>query len=204
MTDKKEHIINKAMELFALKGFEGTSIRDLASAAGVNVAMVNYYFGSKEKLFEHLVEHKAKATRGMLDEIANDEKLSSIGKINQIIETYVVKMFSNRQFQRVIHHELMLGNRETLQNIIVNLLFPNSLIVKGIIEAGIRKGEFKKVDPELSVATLMGTIHQVLQSKKFCNKFINREESYVPYEDPQFRKRVIDHIQQLMANHLVK
>ena len=49
MTDKKEHIINHAVELFAEKGFEGTSIRDLAARAEVNVAMVNYYFGSKEK-----------------------------------------------------------------------------------------------------------------------------------------------------------
>jgi len=36
MTDKKEHIINKAIELFAEKGFEGTSIRDLAAKAEVN------------------------------------------------------------------------------------------------------------------------------------------------------------------------
>jgi AcrR family transcriptional regulator len=47
--DKKEHIMHVAMELFAEKGFEGTSIRDLAQKADVNIAMVNYYFGSKEK-----------------------------------------------------------------------------------------------------------------------------------------------------------
>jgi len=204
MTDKKEHIINKSMELFALKGFEGTSIRDLAAAADVNVAMINYYFGTKEKLFESMVETKAAATRGVLDEIANDKSLSSIDKINQIIETYVNRLFSHRQFHRVIHQELMLSKRELLQNVIINLIYPNSLIIRGIIEAGIKKGDFKKVDPELTVGTLVGTIHQVLQSKKFCNKFINREEGYVPYDDPIFRKRVIDHLKQLMANHLIK
>jgi AcrR family transcriptional regulator len=45
--DKKTHIIETAIELFAEKGFEGTSIRDLATKADVNVAMINYYFGSK-------------------------------------------------------------------------------------------------------------------------------------------------------------
>lgn len=62
--DKREHIINTAIKLFASKGFEGTSIRDLAAAADVNVAMVNYYFGSKEKLFESMVEHNVAYTRG--------------------------------------------------------------------------------------------------------------------------------------------
>ena len=140
MTDKKEHIINKAIELFARNGFEGTSIRDLAAAADVNVAMVNYYFGSKEKLFESLVEMKSAATRGILGEIANNSELNGIEKINRIIETYVTKNFSHRQFHRLIHQELMLGNRETLQNSIVNLLFPNSLTIKEIIKAGIKKG----------------------------------------------------------------
>lgn len=203
MTDKKEHIINKAIELFARNGFEGTSIRDLAAAADVNVAMVNYYFGSKEKLFESLVEMKSAATRGILGEIANNSELNGIEKINRIIETYVTKNFSHRQFHRLIHQELMLGNRETLQNTIVNLLFPNSLTIKEIIKTGIKKGEFREVDPELTVATLLGTIHQVLQSKKFCNKFLNRDDNYVPYDDPKFRKRVIDHLQELMAHHLL-
>ena len=45
LNDKKEHIINAAIPLFAEKGFEGCSIRDLAARADVNVSMINYYFG---------------------------------------------------------------------------------------------------------------------------------------------------------------
>ena len=41
-----------AEELFAEKGFSGTSVRDIADAADVNVAMISYYFGSKEKMLE--------------------------------------------------------------------------------------------------------------------------------------------------------
>ena len=78
--DKKEIIMNAAIELFAEKGFEGTSIRDLATRADVNVAMVNYYFGSKDKLFEALIEQKATFMRGRLDEIASNKKLSEIEK----------------------------------------------------------------------------------------------------------------------------
>ena len=43
----KEQIIDVATELFAKDGYNGTSVRDIASEANVNVAAINYHFGSK-------------------------------------------------------------------------------------------------------------------------------------------------------------
>jgi AcrR family transcriptional regulator len=51
-TDKQIQIIDIAERLFAERGFDGTSVRDIADEAGINVAMISYYFGSKEKLME--------------------------------------------------------------------------------------------------------------------------------------------------------
>lgn len=204
MTDKKEHIINKAIELFAEKGFEGTSIRDLAARAEVNVAMVNYYFGSKEKLFEAMVQQKAAYLKGVLEELAKDSTLSEIEKLDRIIESYVNRMFTNRLFHRIIHQELMMNQRESLQDSIVTILSPNSSAIKTIIETGIKKGVFRKVDPPLLMASLFGTLNQVLLSKKMCNKFLDRDPGYIPYEDPKFTKRLIDHLKDLMHTHLLK
>jgi AcrR family transcriptional regulator len=200
--DKKEQIINAAIELFAQKGFEGTSIRDLASKADVNVAMINYYFGSKEKLFEALVEMKAASTRGTLESVLHDKKLSSIEKIDRVIDSYIERLFNNRLFHRVIHQELILNQREALQQIITNMLYPNTVIIKQIIEDGIKTKQFKKIDAELTIASLVGTINQVLLSKKFCLKLLNREAGYVPYDDPVFIKRMSSHLKQLMHAHL--
>lgn len=202
--DKKTQIIESAIELFAEKGYEGTSIRDLATKADVNVAMINYYFGSKEKLFESMVQLKAAYTKDMLEEIVNNNELSEIEKLDRIIDAYVTRLFSNRKFHRVIHHEIMLNERESLQNTIVNLLYPNSLLIKGVIETGIKKGVFKKADSVLVIATIVGTINQVLLSKKFCNKLLSKEDDYVPYEDPKFKKRVSDHLKDLVRSHLLK
>jgi len=49
-SDARERLIQAALRLFSERGFDGTGIRDLAEAAGVNVAAVNYHFGSKENL----------------------------------------------------------------------------------------------------------------------------------------------------------
>ncbi len=52
----KDKIIGVAQQLFSKKGYEATSIRDIATEADVNVSSINYYFGSKQGLFEFLVE----------------------------------------------------------------------------------------------------------------------------------------------------
>jgi AcrR family transcriptional regulator len=203
MTDKKEHIIDVAVELFAEKGFEGTSVRDLATRAEVNVAMINYYFGSKEKLFATMLERKAAYSRTMLEEIVANKSLSPIEKMDLIIEGYVSKLFTNRKFHRVIHQEMMLSQRESLQQAIVDILYPNSALIKSVIEDGIKKGAFKKVDAPLVIATLVGTINQVLLSRKMCNKLLNKEDAYVPYDDPRFRKRMSEHLTQLIHSYLL-
>ena len=55
----KEKILDAAEQLFAENGFEATGVRELATKAHVNVAMISYYSGSKEKLFETLIEERA-------------------------------------------------------------------------------------------------------------------------------------------------
>ncbi|RDS86029.1 TetR/AcrR family transcriptional regulator [Dyella psychrodurans] len=54
----KERILTSAEALFAQRGFEGASLRQLTAAAGVNLAAVNYHFGSKEKLVEEVFKRR--------------------------------------------------------------------------------------------------------------------------------------------------
>lgn len=54
--ETKAKIIEVARKLFSENGFEGTSIRELAKVAEVNVASINYHFGSKEQLFFHIIQ----------------------------------------------------------------------------------------------------------------------------------------------------
>lgn len=51
----KDKIINAAVQLFNQKGYSGTSVREIAKSADVNVAHISYYFKGKGGLMEHLV-----------------------------------------------------------------------------------------------------------------------------------------------------
>lgn len=57
----KERILSAAEALFAQRGFDGASLRQLTAAAGVNLAAVNYHFGSKEKLVEQVFRRRLDA-----------------------------------------------------------------------------------------------------------------------------------------------
>ena len=69
----KDRLLDAAEGLFCERGFKGTSIRDIAASAGCNIASVNYYFGSKEKLYEEVWRRHLIPMR--------DARIASINKV---------------------------------------------------------------------------------------------------------------------------
>jgi AcrR family transcriptional regulator len=201
--DKKEHIIDAAIELFAEKGFEGTSIRELAAKAEVNLAMVNYYFGSKDKLFEAMVEHKVSFMRGRIEDLEKDKTITELEKMDLIIEGYVERFLSQPEFHKVLQQEMLVSQREEMHNKVIGIFSQNTHNITSIIEKGIRKKIFKKVDAQLTFATLIGTINQVLMSKSMCNVLTGKDPHFNPYKDEHFKKRLINHLKQILRDHLL-
>ena len=78
MTEKEisteEKILEAASEVFTEKGFSGTRTRDIAEKAGINLALLNYYFRSKEKLFEQVMKAKILIFFGQILPIITNEK----------------------------------------------------------------------------------------------------------------------------------
>jgi len=69
----KDRLVDAAEELFCERGFKGTSIRDIAASAGCNIASVNYYFGSKENLYQEVWHRHLIPMR--------DARIASINKV---------------------------------------------------------------------------------------------------------------------------
>jgi AcrR family transcriptional regulator len=201
--DKRQHIIQKAIELFSEGGFDNTSIRDISQKACVNVAMVNYYFGTKKKLFEAIIEFKSTYLKTRLSELLTDTSIDEMEKINVIIEEYATRILSNPHFHRVMHQELLLNTRPEMNESIKKLFSNNYQIIRKIIEEGIRKNIFRQVDIDLTVSTLFGTINHYMQTSSFYVEPVG-EEAPALRNDESLRKRLINHLQQLMRAHLLK
>jgi len=204
MIDKREHILITAEALFAEKGFEGTSVRELCTKAGVNVAMVSYYFGSKEQLMEALIEFRSGFMREKLDEIRK-QSISASEKLELIIDHYVARIFSNSQYHRILHRELSLQQRSQFNALISKLLMVNFSVMREIINDGIESKEFKNVDVELTIVSMIGTITQVVVSSFLTCKLLNEKYNELSVvTDKSHQLRVSKHLKGMLLAYLKK
>jgi len=91
----EEKIKAAARLVFTKKGYAATRTRDIAEAAGINLALLNYYFRSKEKLFELIMMEKAASLFGTIIPILNDTTLSLEQKITEVSQKYTAFLLEN-------------------------------------------------------------------------------------------------------------
>ncbi|MBY0458774.1 MAG: CerR family C-terminal domain-containing protein [Gemmataceae bacterium] len=86
-----DRLLAAAQEVFAERGFEGATVRDICAAAGANIAAVNYYFGGKERLYIEAVK-RAHACTGKMDAAAIPAHLPPADKLRLFIRGMVTSM----------------------------------------------------------------------------------------------------------------
>ncbi len=200
--NKREQILEVAEALFAEHGYEGTSVRTLATKAHINVAMVSYYFGSKEKLFEALVEYRAGGAHEKLQSL-NQKQYDPITKIEKLVDIYVDRIFDNHRFHKILQREIALQQRSKMHEVITGILMRNMNEIRKMIEEGQRKKVFRKVDIECTIATLVGTISKVTDSSMMVCKLLNLDPKTNTIFDEKNKLRVKKHLRELLTNHLV-
>ena len=199
-TDKKTDILNAALKLFSEFGFEGTSTRQIAKESGANMAMINYYFGSKEGVFLEIMEDKISGFKSQLDQI-NEEQIPAKEKLLKVVDRYATRIFSNIDFHKMMHRELSLTQRPEMFSQIRDAMASNRLVIEKIIENGIADGSFRKIDVRMSIATIMGTISLIANqpSKVEDNFDINDNK-----KREVLRKRMVSHLQDFIITNLAK
>ncbi len=194
LTDKQIKIIEVAETLFAEKGFDGTSIRNIAKEAKINIAMVSYYFGSKEKLLESLIVYRASDIKLQLDHLLQ-EPLEPIEKINRLIELYINRINRNKGVYRILHFEFSAKKRDQTRHAFSELKKGNLKYLQTIIHEGQSKGVFRKdVIIPLIMPTILGTFFHFHMNKAFFEELLklNTEELYNNY----IKTTLTKHIQQ--------
>src|ERR1700733_14427652 len=91
----EEKIKDAARLVFLKKGYAGTTTRDIAEEAGINLALLNYYFRSKEKLFELVMTEKLLKFFGIIFPVVNDQDTSLERKIELIANNYIDMILDN-------------------------------------------------------------------------------------------------------------
>ena len=194
---KQVQIMETAEILFAEKGFNGTSVRDIAEKANVNLAMVSYYFGSKDKLLEALFNYRGEYLKLKLENIIEDKKLNSLEKINLLIDHYVDKVMSQQCFSRIMVREQVLNHTGITAELIFQMKKRNQELITRLIHQGQKKGEFKKnIDIPLMMVTMIGTGNNMVATQHYYRQINNLQSM----SEEEFQK----HIKKKLSQHLKK
>ncbi len=185
--DKQIKIMETAELLFAEKGFSGTSVRDVADAADVNVAMISYYFGSKEKMLESLFNFRSQSTMLKLESMYNNPSFSPMEKVHQMIDYYIDKFFNQQCFHKVMMREQVGNHRHAVSGLIQEYKKRNQALVKQLIQEGQKSGDFvKNIDVPLLMTTLVGTVSHMVTTQHYYKEINNLQAM----PDEQFQKLI--------------
>lgn len=196
----REQMLRVAERLFSLHGFEAVSIRQIVDEAGVNIAMVKYYFGSKDGLFEALLNARFPRTREQLDELAASP-LDPRDKLLVLVDLYVEKFFADRTFYRIIMREMSLSQRPRHVELITDHFARILRIIQGFIVEGQARGMFRPVDVGLTLATVFGSFLALVgQEKLMC--VVLQEDCVADVYSPESLTRFKAHLKSVLQAHL--
>lgn len=194
--DKQTDILQAAEKLFAEEGFDGASIRSIAREAGVNIAMISYYFGSKEKLLEALIIYRTSGLGLELENILNED-LPPLQKVDRLIDLYITRINKNKCMYQILHFELSTKKRVMDMHSFTDIKRQNMAAFRRIIEDGQQQGVFRKdVNILLIPPTIMGTILHFRMNRTFLSPLLGLDtdeqlENYISNELTQHIKQTI-------------
>lgn len=143
-----------AEELFAVRGFEGTSLREVSAAVGITSAALIHHFGTKERLYGLVLERLAKSLDSYIMEISEP---ASIETVVRMFERFLDWSFDQQHLAQLLLRELMENRTRVSRARRMHLL---SLIASYVeqIRRGQKSGAFRQFDAELFVYYTLGAI----------------------------------------------
>lgn len=193
--EKQVQIIEVAERLFGDRGFDGTSVRDIAENAHVNLAMISYYFGSKEKLMEAMFRYRSEIFKLELESMIKNQQLTPMQKMEQLIDQYIERLFSKQGFHRVMVREQMVNKNGFIAKQIHQLKSKNQELIKLLIQEGQKKGDFKKnIDVSLLMMTLIGTVSQLITTQHYYREINNLQSLSEEEFQKIVRKKLSQHL----------
>ena len=174
----EERIKAAARKVFHQKGFAGTRTRDIAEEAGINHAMLNYYFRSKEKLFGIvMMETMAQFFKGV-NLMLNDENTSLEEKIDLIVSNYVDLLLKEPELPTFILNEVRPNPQAFVEQNPIKEALTHSVLTRQYAEA-VARGEITEPNLIQAILNVIGLVIFPFIAKPILTSIINiPEEQY--------------------------
>jgi TetR/AcrR family transcriptional regulator len=154
--ERRHQLIRFALELFSQRGFEGTTTKAIATAAGVSEAVIFQHFATKEDLYAGILDYKAKETglkewQEQLRKYAEDEDDEAL--VYSMVERILESNRSDPQFQRLSFQAVLSGH--PLPKIMAQRILPLQRFLCSYIIKRQKQGVFQKCDPNVAVHAMV-------------------------------------------------
>lgn len=142
----EEKILEAAKKVFVTKGMAGARMQDIADEAGINKALLHYYFRSKEKLFTMIFVEAAQKLFPKINSIFESDT-PLFEKIENFCEEYITVMSENPYLPLFVLNEISKDPEKFLQTIWEKQSFPRPNKFLEQVEKEVKKGTIKKISP---------------------------------------------------------
>ncbi|RXI98755.1 TetR/AcrR family transcriptional regulator [Anaerobacillus alkaliphilus] len=188
-----------AVSLFNVKGYSGTSIRAIAEKAGVNVALISYYFGNKQGLMERLMidflEEYTNITEKGYRDLANSTAKDCL---SYVVENLLKYQQQNHHLARFVHREVTLDST-LVRELMMTYFMKEKHFMKNIIEAGVKQKEFRPVASDFASIQIRALVTMPYSQPQYIREVyhLNPHETY-------FSQKYYSHIEKWLNEFLYK
>lgn len=184
--DNRNSLISTATRLFAERGLNGVSIRELSTAAGVSISMISYYFEGKEGLYSSVLQEQFSCFDYM--ETIKESDAEPLGKIEEYIRWSIQR---NRDFPFLLrYYTSELTNPTRHFSLIVQPALEKALhILSEIIQEGIDKKQFRAdLNAEDTALAMAGMVNYYFLSTLATQQLVNHS----PERDKELIRHYMD------------
>lgn len=153
----EQKIKEAAKTVFYKKGFAATRTRDIAEVAEINLALLNYYFRSKQKLFEIIMIETLSGFVKNMVVVLNDKKTDLEDKISEIVSRYIDLILLEPEIPTFIVTEIRSNPNLLLNKLPIREVMMNSVFFKQHQKA-VKEGKIKEPNPLHFLMNLIGMI----------------------------------------------
>ena len=176
----RDQILDAAERLFASKGFDSTTVKQIGAASGVNPALLYYYFAGKEELYKAVLARIVEnlVTRGSA---AFEEAMTPAESIRALVSAQVEFLLSQPNVPRLVVREMVDHQAKHAQEIILRLAAGVFQRLAGVIEAGQRSGVFRSdVEPRFAAVSTIAQVIYFIIARPAVSLFFGLGQSGIP------------------------
>ena len=152
----KESVIKAATKIFAKKGFDGTSMREIAKSAHLTKPMIYYHFKNKEDLYLYILENSISMLSKKVEKVTSEDREPE-EIIRKVVKIYVKYFKEEEDIFRIIHREII--SRSKYISILTDKYFLSiHHSISNVLYKGIEKGVFKEMNKKMATTSIIGII----------------------------------------------